>query len=60
MEVASLGVEAEVAGSPKGEVGCQEEEVEMETTRMRHWAEEVLLGQRWQKVSILFLFNFFF
>lgn len=59
VEVVSLGVEAEVAGSPKGEVGCQEEEVEMGTTWMRHWAEEVLLGQRWQKVSILFLSIFF-
>lgn len=46
MEVGSLEGEVEEGGSWKVEVGCQEEEVEMGTSRMEHWAEEVLLGKQ--------------
>lgn len=53
--VVSLGGEAEAGGSWKVEVGCQEEEVEMGARRMMHWAEEVLVGERKEKLKILFL-----
>lgn len=46
MGAESLEGEVEVGGSWKVEVGCQEEEVEMGTRRMVHWAEEVLLGKQ--------------
>lgn len=46
MEVESLAGEAEAGGSWKVEVGCQEEEVETETRRLLHWAEEVLVEQQ--------------
>lgn len=46
MEVGSLVGEVEVGGSGKVEVGCQEEEVETETRRLMHWAEEVLVEQQ--------------
>lgn len=46
VEVVSLGVEVEVGGSGKVEVGYQEEVVEMGTRRMMHWAQVWLLGQK--------------
>lgn len=46
MEVVSLEGEVEVGGSWRVEVGSQEEEVEMGTTKMTHLAEEVLVGQQ--------------
>lgn len=45
----SQGGEAEAGGSGKEEVGCQEEEVEVGTRGMMHWAEEVLVGQQMEK-----------
>lgn len=50
----SLGAEAEAGGSWKVEVGCQEEEVEMGTRRMVHWAEVGVVGQQGCKSKILF------
>lgn len=46
MEVVSPGGEAGAGDSLKVEVGCQEEEVEMGTRRMIHWAEEASVGQQ--------------
>lgn len=42
----SLGEEGEAGGSWKVEGGCREGEVDLETRRMVHQAEEVLVGQR--------------
>lgn len=49
----SQGVEVEAGGSVQVEVGCQEEEVEVGTRGLMHWAEEVLVGLQMEKKTIL-------
>lgn len=46
----SLGGEAEAGGCWKAEVGCLEEEEEVGTRQMMHWAEEALVGGQGQKI----------
>lgn len=46
MVAESLVAEVEVGGSQLVAVGCQEEEVEMETRGQVHWAVGVLLRQQ--------------